>query len=419
MVRVVLGLRRVDPGGIVSGPVAPRRAEGPGRGAGERSEPLGTTAGKPSRAPDPERETRRRGRRAEALGWRSRLWELTTLPRLRNCGRVAHSASGGAVVRVSDTDTGRRAGLAGLQSCGSVWACPVCARKIGAERSGEVARVLRAVAAQNGSAALVTLTMRHDRGHLLSELWDAVTKAWGAVTSGGAYVKDQAVFGILGWVRTVEVTHGAAGWHVHVHSVVCLDGPTSPEMMDEMGGRMFARWERKLSRLGFSAVADRGGLDVRKIRLTADSIDSVAEYISKITAEITSPTAKEARSGNRTPFAILRDALETGNADDLDLWWTWEKVSAGRKQLTWSKALREWAGLHYEKSDDDIAAENRGGEPVLILPRETWTVVRHDVADLLDAIELRGTEAGASWLRSRGLAFVVVEKDDPGELVAP
>lgn len=404
---------------------APARAEGASAGAAGRSPALGNTAGNPSRSPSTDgdararigdraptredRETRRRARRAEALGWRSRLWELTTLPRLRNCGRVAHSASGGAVVRLSDTDHGRRAGLSGLQSCGSPWSCPVCARKIGAERSEEVARVLRAVAAQDGSAGLVTLTMRHDRGHLLSDLWDALTAAWGSVTSGGGYVKDQETFGILGWVRTVEVTHGAAGWHVHIHAVVCLDSPTSPEMMEELGGRMFDRWERKLSRLGFSAVADRGGLDVRKVRMTGESIESVADYISKITSEITSPTAKEAKSGNRTPFAILRDALATGNADDLELWWVWEKVSAGRKQLTWSKALRAWAGMHREKTDDEIAAKDRGGEPVLILPKATWTVVRHEVADLLDAVELGGALAGQRWLRSRGLAFVIVE----------
>jgi hypothetical protein len=255
--------------------------------------------------------------------------------------------------------------------------------------------------------------MRHDRGDLLSDLWDALTSAWGAVTSGGAYVRDQETFGILGWVRTVEVTHGAAGWHVHVHAVVCLDGPTSPEMMDELGGRMFARWERKLSKLGFSAVQDRGGLDVRPVRMTGDSIEQVAGYISKITHEITSPSTKEGRSGNRAPFAILRDALETGNADDVELWWAWEKVSAGRKQLTWSKALRSWAGR--EKSDDEIASEDRGGESVLVLPHATWTAVRQEVADLLDAVELGGVPAGQRWLRSRGLAFLTPQPRPPSD----
>jgi hypothetical protein len=235
----------------------------------------------------------------------------------------------------------------------------VCARKIGAQRAEDVAKVLRAVAAAGGSAALVTLTMRHDRGDLLSDLWNALTKAWAAVTSGRGWAKDQESFGVLGWVRTVEVTHGAAGWHVHVHAVVALDMPTSPEMMHCLGDRMFERWERKLSKLGLSAVADKGGLDVRPVRMTADSIEAVADYISKVTHEITSPTTKEGRNGNRAPFAILRDFLETGNADDYDLWVVWEKTSHNRRQLTWSRDLRTWAGLHREKSDDEIAGEDR------------------------------------------------------------
>ncbi|WP_445942253.1 protein rep [Pseudonocardia sp. T1-2H] len=297
--------------------------------------------------------------------------------------------------------------MAGLQSCGSPWACPVCARKIGAQRSEDVATVLRAVAAARGSAALVTLTMRHNRGHRLDALWDALTAAWAAVTSGRGWTADQRAFGVLGWVRTVEVTHGEAGWHVHVHAVVALDGPTSPDLMDELGGRMFVRWERKLSKLGFSAVADKGGLDVRPVRMTGESIESIADYISKITSEITSPTTKEARSGNRSPFAILRDALSTGLESDVLLWLVWEKVSHNRRQLTWSRALRDWAGLHREKSDDEIVSEDRHGDDVLVIPRESWDRVRDELPDLLDAVEIGGLDAAISWMRSRSLEFIL------------
>lgn len=341
------------------------------------------------------------------MDMRSRLWGWTSLERLRNCGRVAHTASGGAVLRLSDTDVGRRAGVSGLQSCGSPWACPVCSRKISAERSQDVARALSRVAADGGSAALVTLTVRHNRGHRLDELWNAVSSAWSAVTSGSGWTRDQGTFGILGWVRTVEVTHGAAGWHVHVHAVVAADSPLSAEMWSAAGDRMFSRWERRLAKLGFSAVADRGGLDVRPVRMTAGSIEQVGEYLSKITSEITRPGVKSGRLGNRTPFAILADALATGNADDCDLWLVWEQVSHGRRQLTWSRSLRALAGV--EKTDDEIAAEDKGGVDTVAMPKATWSAVRTEVADLLDAAELGGVPAAVSWLRSRGLAFTVLD----------
>ncbi|MEK6440125.1 hypothetical protein WBK50_14245 [Pseudonocardia sp. T1-2H] len=189
--------------------------------------------------------------------------------------------------------------------------------------------------------------------------------------------------------------------------MVALDGPTSPDLMDELGGRMFVRWERKLSKLGFSAVADKGGLDVRPVRMTGESIESIADYISKITSEITSPTTKEARSGNRSPFAILRDALSTGLESDVLLWLVWEKVSHNRRQLTWSRALRDWAGLHREKSDDEIVSEDRHGDDVLVIPRESWDRVRDELPDLLDAVEIGGLDAAISWMRSRSLEFIL------------
>lgn len=340
------------------------------------------------------------------MRWRERLWSWTSLPRLRNCGRVSHTAVGGAVLRVSDTADGRRAGLAGLQSCGSVWSCPVCARRIGAQRSTEVARVLDAVAGAGGSAALMTFTMRHHRHHRIGDLWSALSAGWGAVTSGRAWTAEQQRYGVLGWVRTVEATHGAAGWHLHVHALVIFDGPVSADMVGEIGGRMFTRWARALGRHGLSAVQDRGGLDVRMVQMNADSIEAVAGYISKITAEITSPTTKAGRDGNRSPFAILRDALEAGLAEDCERWIEWEQGSHGRRQLTWSRDLRTWAGLHVERTDDEIvAADDLHGQDLMVIPAESWPRVRAEVADLLDAVELGGLDAAVRWMSSRGLAW--------------
>lgn len=121
-------------------------------------------------------------------------------------------------------------------------------------------------------------------------------------------------------VRVVDATHGEHGWHLHVHALVALYTPAARELVGELAGALFGRWERALVRKGLAApIENRGGPGLRAVDLGAGSIDATAEYLAKITCEITGSSAKQARGGNRSPFAILRDTLATGLAEDCEL----------------------------------------------------------------------------------------------------
>jgi len=181
-------------------------------------------------------------------------------------------------------------------------------------------------------------------------------------------------------------------------------------MMEEVGHCMFQRWRRALVRRGLSAVEHRGGLDVRPIDMGEASLDRTADYLTKITSEITSPSTKEGRDGNRAPFAILRDALATGLAEDCELWLVWDKASHNRRQLTWSRTLRDWAGLHVEHTDEEIAQQDMHGDDQLIIPSECWPAVRTELAELLDTAESGGAAAARRWLESRGLHWIAVAR---------
>ncbi|RTL66805.1 MAG: hypothetical protein EKK42_15565 [Pseudonocardiaceae bacterium] len=262
------------------------------------------------------------------------------------------------------------------------------------------------MAESGGSVGLLTLTIRHSRTDTLRDMWAALSAAWGAVTSGRGWVADQQVFGIRGWVRTTEYTHSPeTGHHLHVHALVIFDGPTSPDMMGEMGSRAFGRWQRALGRNGFTAVEDRGGLDIRPVRLDADSIEQVAEYVSKAAFEVTSTSTKRGRNGSRSAFEILADAVQ-GEADSIELWWLWEAASLGKRQVTYSRGLREWARVGREESDEEIVStDDLAGDDQVVLPAATWKAVRDRVTDLLDALEIGGIDAAVRWLRSRSLAY--------------
>jgi Replication protein len=334
---------------------------------------------------------------------------VTGLSRLRDCGAKTVNGLGGPILRITGSGEDRIAGYAGLVTCGSVWACPVCAGKIAARRAEELSQVMRTVLGSGGSASLITLTMRHHAGHQLKDLWQALSAAWHGVISGAQWTQDQELGGLLGWVRVVEATHGRNGWHLHVHVLVCWQRSVSLRLAQEIGYRMWQRWTKVLERRGFTSWKHRGGVDVRMATLRSNNL---ARYFTKLAWEVTYSHMKEARGG-RSPFKILIDGLRTGDADDLDLWLEWEQGSFGRRQLTWSLGehdLRKLAGLGVEQSDEEVAEEDLQGEDVIALPHPTWKVLlaQELTTDLLDAAEVGGIDAACAFLAIRDLEWVAV-----------
>jgi Replication protein len=356
----------------------------------------------------PDRQGKRRTSRRRRGRFRHQLRGLTALPRLRDCGAKTVNGLGGPILRITGEPESRVAGYAGLVTCGSVWACPVCAAKIAARRASELSSVMRTVLTAGGSASLITLTMRHHQGHKLKDLWQALSSAWHGVISGKQWTEDQELGGLLGWVRVVEATHGRNGWHLHIHALVCWKRSVSLPLAQDIGHRMWQRWTKVLERRGLTSWKHRGGVDVRMASLQTDNL---SRYFTKLAREITSSHTKQSRGG-RSPFGIVTDGLRTGDAADLDLWAEWEHASFGRRQLTWSLGehdLRKLAQVA-EQSDEEIAEEDLAGEDLIALPYLTWTaLLQHELTtDLLDAAEISGVEGACTFLAIRDLEWVAV-----------
>lgn len=355
---------------------------------------------------------------------------VTTLPRVRSCGWDT-VREGGPALRVSPDG---RAGYAGVATCGSVWACPVCAEKVQQARRAELRDVMAEASRRGDTVLLVTLTMRHTRGDRLADLWDDLSGAWKAVQQSGTYRRRRDEFGLVGWVRAVEVTHGwTHGWHVHAHVVLVLRGKRTEAEAEAFAELLWSPWSRWLSRRpgrapvreGFDwrigrGAAARMGEYLAKATYGADVAlaEAYRESYEGLAAEATMSAHKHARGGNRTPFGVLAEMLASGmtgpdgrrvlapDARDLALWSEWEQASRGRRQLTWSGGvydLREYAGLGDERTDEDVAAEEPGGEDVLVLPLDTWRAVRGRAWELLDLAETRGVGAVVDYLDARGL----------------
>jgi Replication protein len=338
---------------------------------------------------------------------RTLLWDVSTLERVRKCGRVRRDAD----VRVRGSEGGA-VGFAGLCSCGSVWACPVCNAKIMARRSRELSAAITSWQAMGGRIALVTLTLRHSTADPLDACWSVLSGAWQRTVNGRVWRKWRDRLGSPGYVRAVEVTHGRNGWHVHVHLLLFL---RDVQVLTEFEDWLIPKWVRSVEALGFAAPTG-DGQDIRLLSGCSDP--ALGDYLTKATdtlgLELTHSQSKVARRANATvpPWQLLTDVLDDGDADALDLWTEWEVGSKGRRQLNWSRGLRELLGLNAEKSDEDIAAETVGDEDLVLIPGEEWDghILRrpHLIPKILDAAE-RGPAQLRRFLIREGIAFAEVD----------
>ena len=368
----------------------PRRETAPLRGAvSERSErkPAGdlSRAGAPDEVRSLVKNTRNvstphaEGRRLR-YALREVVRDRSTQKRVQKCGRV----------RVAEHVTIRRgahgAHYSGVMSCGSVWLCPVCASKIAARRNREVTHVLtRHLGESGGGVAFLTLTVPHDKGDSLAHSFATVNGGWRKIVAGRAWKALCQELGVVGFVRTSECTHGGNGWHPHMHVLVFTARPLTDEQLDRLRCHAFGVWSAHVQRNGFRApLVERSPIE--RVQHAA-----IGDYATKFGAalELTHGMQKRGRNGSRTPFQILADFANGGDCDDLKLWHEWEHGSKGRKQLTWSRGLK--ARLEVEDlTDEQIAAEDVGGEDVAVIDADTWALVvrlPHYPVRLLEAAE--------------------------------
>jgi hypothetical protein len=318
------------------------------------------------------------------------------------------------------------AGYAGLQHCGSVWSCPVCSAQIRTERALEIGAVLGQAVSEGHSLGFVTFTMRHKRGQSLRLLWGGAGRAWKRALQGKRWVKVQLDYGVVGWVRVWEVTDGRNGWHVHVHFVLVLPKGATSTDLDAVAGDLYGRWSKGLQAAGLEAPRLVG----QEWHLAAgdDAAGSLADYLFKL-AEQAAPAPERAKAlglelahtlpgrtaeGLRTRpvWSILDEAATTG---DLSRWHEWEKGSKGRRQVAWSKGLRErFAPDLADVDDEDIVERELGSasDDVLRIRLDGWKRLCSTPSVLpllLEVMELHGRRQVAEVLDELGVPYELVE----------
>lgn len=316
--------------------------------------------------------------------------------RTAGCHHIPHGK-----IHVHHSTQHNRAFYSGVQVCGSVWGCPVCAAKVSERRRLEVEQAVD-WAWQNGyQPVMVTLTFPHQDEDDLDELLDRQADALRRLRQGKPWSKAKRRWGYQGCIRALEFTHGQHGWHPHTHELWLVRRDVDAE--GEMLPAIKRQWRSACDRAGLLHRGD-AGFDQHGVTVIGNC--SASTYLAKqdsasnwgIDQEVAKASSKGTRPGKRSgrhPFGLLRDSLE-GDERAGRLYVHFLRTVTDRRcrALLFSRGLKGRIGIE-DKKDEELAREEREEAEVLgQLEAEDWRLVRscHAQAAVLDAAERDGWE---------------------------
>lgn len=279
-------------------------------------------------------------------------------------------------VEIAKKEGAKRAHYRNLVVCSRIWQCAVCASTITEQRRHELTD---AIAKSDYFPVLLTYTLQHKKADPLTDTLPALLSAFRALKSGRKWQDFTKEYSWVGSVRSLEVTHGANGWHAHLHELALLRIPITPVVENGIGRFIKRRWQESINKQGFNASWERGA-DVR-----SESKD-ITEYVAKfgrlpvgkrwtIEHEVTKSPSKRGKMKGNTPMQLL---LDYGDGDNVAgrLFQEYARAFKGRNQLVWSRGLRALLGLGAELSDEELTEkETTNGRVLATLSRSDWKKV--------------------------------------------
>lgn len=294
--------------------------------------------------------------RFQRFAWQSVARSILPDSRTAKCLRIrAH----GQDVQVWKAHEFKTASYGGLQTCGSVWACPVCAAKIAERRRAELQAGMGVHRAGAGCVQLLTLTAPHQRKDNLGDLLYKQSKALKTFWNDRAVKVVLVEMGVIGQVRALEVTHGRKspqnnGWHPHYHVLLFAGSGVDLARFDQAQRtdwqvRLYLRWAAACVKAGLGEPSYAHGLKL-------DGGEKAAKYLSKwgLEDEMTKGHTKKALHGE-TPFDFLRSFLaDKSDKQAAALFKEFAETFKGKRQLSWSRGLKARLGID-DVSDEELS----------------------------------------------------------------
>lgn len=319
----------------------------------------------------------------------------------------------------------RAAFFSGLVTCGSVWACAVCAAKIQERRRLEVSQAMDWAYGRGLQPVMVTLTFPHRAWHDLATLLDQQAFALAKLRAGAPWTRFKERHGFEGLIRSLELTRGRHGWHPHTHEMWFVSAQVDAATMRQ---EILSRWESMCIRAGL--LDSSNAKQVKAFRQHAVDVKgwcSNSDYLNKVDEsrhwgadrELAKASTKAGRAKGKHPLGLLADYAD-GNQASGRLFLEYVEAMRGKAQLYFGPGLKARVGLE-DKDDDEIAAEVVDEADLLgQLETEDWQTVREARAQsqVLDAAERGGWPAVAMVLEHLTRAAIerleaLLAADDP------
>lgn len=312
--------------------------------------------------------------------------------RTRLCHNVRAFQAETITLKIPSAPELKNASLSGVQTCGSVWSCPVCAKRIATQRGNEISQAIDKMIASGHVPIMITNTARHDLQFHLKPFKNAFKEAHRYFVQSRRWRELKAQLGIEHNIKAVEATYTLEnGWHYHQHAILFVQADAlkmlEPEALETW--KIMARdlWLDALERYGLSGTKERA------FHVQASG-DVKRDYLAKLGLENESSNLDyELSSGhNKTRgglkiWQILERAWQ-GSEQHAALYIEFVEAMSGDNWITWSHGLKELCAIG--EIEDEQAAAADGSEsfeqiPLMQISDDEFLPVRklHALADLL------------------------------------
>lgn len=306
-----------------------------------------------------------------------------------------HAVTGSEVLLMKgkNPETNKPRGyFTGLQTCGSVWTCPICANRIQETRRQEIALAMKFLCSekQGKQAVMVTFTFPHTASDKLKELLEKFSKSLHNFKSGKAFVGFKNRYGFEGLIRSLEITRGGNGWHPHTHELFFVDkNLDQPEFKEWLQNR----WLNVCSKSGLVDINDDDKVDAfikhsLDVKFNCSTSDYLAKFDDKanwgVDREIAKASSKNGKKNGMHPFELAFQGYS-------QLFIEYTEAIKGKAQLFWSRDLKKKVGI-VDISDEEISEEDKKEEDTVIgflRKIEDWkTVTAYELrSKILDMVE--------------------------------